>query len=88
MNIVDKGYKGIESIHKNSLEPIKSSKNHKLTNIEKWYNIEISRIRIAVEHVNSFLKKFKILGTRFRNRRKDFKMFVMFICEIYNFERA
>lgn len=86
--IVDKGYSGIEKIHENSLSPIKATKNHKLSSDEKWYNSNVSKIRIAVEHVNCFLKKFKILGTKFRNRRKNYKLFVTFICCIYNFERA
>ncbi len=86
--LVDMGYIGIEKIHKNSIIPIKSSKNHKLNNDEKWYNSEVSKVRIAIEHVNAFLKKFKIVSTRFRNRRKNFKLIMSVICGIYNFEVA
>ena len=75
-------------IHSNSIIPIKASKNHELTDDEKWYNNEISKVRIAVEHVNAFIKKFKITSTRYRNRRKNFKLFMSFICGIYNFEIA
>ena len=85
---VDLGYVGIEKIHKNSIIPIKSSKNHKLNDDEKWYNSEVSKVRIAIEHVNAFLKKFKIVSTRFRNRKKNFKLYMTFICCIYNFETA
>lgn len=85
---VDKGYIGINKIHNNSIVPIKASKNHKLTKNEKWYNNEISHTRIAIEHVNAFIKKFKIVSTRFRNRRKNFKLFMTLICGIYNFEIA
>lgn len=85
---LDKGYIGVEKIHNNSIIPIKGSKNHKLTEEEKWFNKEISKIRICVEHVNAFIKKFKIVSTRFRNRRKKFKLFMTFICGIYNFETA
>lgn len=84
----DLGYTGIEKIHKKSIIPIKSSKNHKLNGDEKWYNSEVSKIRIAIEHVNAFLKKFKIISTRFRNRRKNFKLYMTFICCIYNYETA
>lgn len=86
--IVDKGYLGIEKLHSKSIVPIKASKNHKLTDIEKWYNNEISKVRIAIEHVNAFIKKFKIVSTRFRNRRKNFKLYMSLICGIYNFETA
>lgn len=85
---VDKGYIGIEKIHFNSIIPIRASKKHQLTDEEKWYNNEISKVRITVEHVNAFIKKFKITSTRFRNRRKNFKLFMTLICGIYNFETA
>ena len=85
---VDKGYMGIVNIHNNSIIPIRASKKHKLTEDEKWYNNEISKIRIKVEHVNAFIKKFKIISTRFRNRRKHFKLYMSLICGIYNFEIA
>lgn len=83
---VDKGYIGIEKIHINSILPIKGSKYHKLNNEEKWYNNEISKIRITIEHVNAFVKKFKIVATRFRNKRKNFILFMTIICGIYNYE--
>lgn len=86
--LVDKGYMGINKIHVKSIIPIKASKNHRLTNDEKWYNNEISKIRIAIEHVNAFIKKFKITSTRFRNKRKNFKLYMALICGIYNFETA
>ncbi len=85
---VDKGYIGIKKIHFNSIIPIRASKKHQLTDAEKWYNNEISKVRIAIEHVNAFIKKFKITSTRYRNRRKNFKLYMTLICGIYNFETA
>ena len=85
---VDKGYMGINNIHSNSIIPIRASKKHKLTDDEKWYNNEISKVRIAVEHVNAFIKKFKITSIGYRNRRKNFKLYMSLICGIYNFETA
>ena len=79
---------GINNIHSNSIIPIRASKKHKLTDDEKWYNNEISKVRIAIEHVNVFIKKFKITSTRYRNRRKNFKLYMSLICGIYNFETA
>ena len=86
--MLDKGYVGINKIHANSIVPIKASKNHKLTKEEKKFNVEVSKIRIVIEHVNAFIKKFKIVSTRFRNRRKNFKLYMTVICGIYNFETA
>jgi hypothetical protein len=37
----DLGYLGIEDYHSNSFIPIKSSKNHQLTEDEKAYNKEL-----------------------------------------------
>ena len=85
---IDKGYKGIEKIHVKIIIPIKGSKKHKLSKDEKWYNSEISKLRISIEHVNAFIKKFKITSTRYRNRRKNFKLYMTLICGIYNFETA
>ena len=79
---------GINNIHSNSIIPIRASKKHKLTDDEKWYNNEISKVRIAIEHVNAFIKKFKITSTRYRNRRKNFKLYMSLICGIYNFGTA
>ncbi len=86
--LTDKGYLGIDKIHNKSMLPIKASKNHPLTNDEKWYNKELSKLRICIEHVNAFIKKFKIVSTRFRNKRKNFKLYMSLICGIYNFETA
>lgn len=85
---MDKRYIGIEKIHYNSIIPIRASKKHQLTDEEKWYNNEISKVRITAEHVNTFIKKFKITSTRYRNRRKNFKLFMTLIYGIYNFETA
>lgn len=88
VELVDKGYLGICKIHSNSILPIKTSKNHILSEEEKWYNSTVSKLRIAIEHTNSFIKKFKIFSTSFRNRRKNFKLYMSLICGIYNFEVA
>lgn len=86
--LFDLGYVGVLKIHKNSIIPIKSSKTHKLDSDEKWFNREVSKIRIVIEHTNAFIKKFKMVSTRFRNRRQNFKLFMSLICGIYNFETA
>ena len=84
--IVDSGYQGISHYHKNSKTPIKSSKNHKLSPKEKQYNRSISKKRIYVEHVNRYLKRFHILSSRYRNKRRKFGLRFYLICGIYNFQ--
>jgi len=82
----DSGYQGIKSIHSNSETPKKSSKLHPLTAEEKADNRRISKERIFIEHINSHIKRFKILSTRYRNKRKKHGLRMSLICGIYNYE--
>ncbi len=84
--LVDKGYQGIQKIHKLTDIPKKKTKKKKLTPEEKAKNREINRQRIVIEHVNRKLKIFKILSERYRNRRKRFGLRFNLIAGIYNYE--
>ena len=84
--LADSGYQGICHYHQNSEIPIKSSKKHPLSEEEKQYNHELSKRRIYIEHINCFLKRFRILSSKYRNRRKRFALRVSLICGIYNFQ--
>jgi hypothetical protein len=55
----DLGYLGIARYHSNSFIPIKSSKNHLLTEEEKTYNKEPAGRRVVIEHINAKIKTFK-----------------------------
>ena len=83
----DTGYLGLAQIHPNSLLPKKRSKNHPLTDQERKSNREISRKRIFVEHAIRFVKRFRILSERYRNRRKRFALRFSLIAGICNFDR-
>ena len=83
----DTGYLGLAQIHANSLLPKKRSKNHSLTDQERKSNREISRKRIFVEHAIRFVKRFRILSERYRNRRKRFALRFSLIAGICNFDR-
>jgi hypothetical protein len=83
---VDTGYLGIKKLHANSEHPIKSSKYHKLTKSEKAINRRISSQRVANEHAIGFLKRFKILAERYRNRRKRYGLRLNLIAGICNFD--
>ncbi len=82
----DSGYQGIQFIHENSETPKKGSKLHPLTKEEKANNTRISKERIFIEHINSHIKRFKILSTRYRNKRKKHGLRMSLICGIYNYE--
>ena len=82
----DSGYQGIQKIHTNSEIPKKATKLHKLTKEDKDNNRRISKERIFIEHINSHIKRFKILSTRYRNKRKKHGLRMSLICGIYNYE--
>lgn len=81
----DNGYLGIQEIFTKSLTPKKKSKYNPLTDEDKEFNKLISNIRIAVEHVNCQLKKFRILAERYRSRIETFHLRATIICCFYNF---
>lgn len=81
----DLGYLGINKIHANSKIPKKQSKNHSLTEEDIKYNKELGADRIFIEHTNGWIKRFKILGSRFRNNLNFFAPFSVLICAFYNF---
>jgi hypothetical protein len=73
-------------MHKNTILPKKSSKKKPLTLEEKKENREISSLRVINENVISFLKRFKIISDRYRNRRKRFGLRFNLIAGICNQE--
>jgi len=84
----DTGYQGLVPLHANSLLTKKRSQNHPLTKQQRKENHEISRKRIFVEHVIRFVKRFRILSERYRNRRKRFALRFSLIAGICNFDRS
>ena len=84
----DTGYQGLVQLHANSLLPKKRSKHHPLTKQQRKVNHEISGKRIFVEHAIRFVKRFRILSERYRNRRKRFALRFSLIAGICNFDRS
>ena len=82
----DTGYLGIKKIHANSEHPIKSSKYHKLNAEERAYNHDLASQRVTNEHSIGFLKRFKILAERYRNRRKRYGLRLNLLAGICNFD--
>jgi transposase len=82
----DNGYLGIQKLHGHAVIPKKQTKNHPLSKADKEYNHELSKQRIVVENVLASLKRFRILGDRYRNRRKRFGLRFNIIASIYNYE--
>lgn len=84
----DTGYLGLTDLHINSILPKKRSKKHPLTKQERKENRTISSQRIFVEHAIRFVKRFRILSERYRNRRHRFALRFSLIAGICNFDRS
>lgn len=82
---VDLGYLGINKVHNNSRVPKKKSKKHPLTEEDIKYNKVLGSDRIFIEHTNGWIKRFKILGSKFRNNLTYFASFSVLICALFNF---
>lgn len=83
----DTGYLGLEKVHNNSEIPKKRSKKKPLSKEEKGENRKKSKIRVVVEHTIRYLKRFKILSERYRNRRKRFGLRANLIAGLCNWDR-
>jgi hypothetical protein len=82
----DTGYQGIKRFHSNSVLPKKRTKKNPLSAADKAANRKISSERVGNEHAIGFIKRFKILSERYRNRRKRFGLRFNLIAGICNFE--
>jgi len=82
----DTGYQGITKIHANSELPKKRSKKNPLTKEDKERNRVISSERVSNEHTIGFIKRFRIISERYRNRRTRFGLRFNLIAGICNFE--
>ena len=70
--LADKGYQGIKKLHKNSRIPFKKTKKIALNQEQKNFNRQLAKERIVVEHIHRKLKIFRIISSRYRNRRQRF----------------
>jgi IS5 family transposase len=84
--IGDKGYQGVHRYHQVSIIPHKKTKKLPLTPEQKAENRQQSSVRVVVENVIRCLKIFRILSSRYRNRRKRFGLRFNLIAGIYNYE--
>ena len=82
--MTDLGYYGLEQDGFKLLMPIKKKKNFPLFKVEKKYNKMIEKIRVVIEHINSQLKRFRILSERSRNRRPRLRLTINLIATLIN----
>ena len=86
--LADSGYQGLQKLHLKTILPHKRRRKIPLTPQQKAHNTSLSSKRIFVEHVFAELKKFKILGSTYRNFRKKLHLRFNIIAGIYNLRFA
>jgi len=84
--LLDSGFVGIEKLHENSVLPVKKRKKQKRSNEKKRHNRSVSSQRVTNEHGIGFIKRFKILSERYRNRRKRFALRFNLLAGLCNFD--
>ena len=69
-NVLDLGYMGVKNDFPTVkyVLPFRKKRKSELSDEEKRHNRKHSKIRIIVEHTVSRIKKFGIMGTKFRNK--------------------
>jgi hypothetical protein len=84
----DLGYQGIREYHANSFIPIKSSKNHQLSEEEKAYNKELAVRRVVREHINAKIKTFRSMSYPYRGHCQNrHSLRMTLICGLINYDR-
>lgn len=85
--LADTGYQGVAKLHANSHTPHKKSKHQPLTPEQKQQNKTLASRRVKVEHALRFLKRFRILSSTYRNRRKRFGLRLNLIAAVANLHK-
>ena len=85
--LADTGYQGVRKLHAKSQTPHKKSKHHPLTPEQKQQNHALAARRITVEHALRYLKRFRILSSTYRNRRKRFGLRLSLLAAIANLHK-
>ena len=84
--LADAGYQGLEKRHQRSQTPHKKPRGRELTLVQKQENQLLAAQRIIIEMVFRMLKRFRILSSRYRNRRRRWGLRLNLIAGLYNLE--
>jgi hypothetical protein len=86
-NYYDLGYVGIEKGFPDikAVLPIKKKRNIELTKKEKRYNKRHRRQRVIIEHTICRIKKFNVMGNKYRNRLKRYDIMSDIVSGLVNY---
>lgn len=76
----DTGFQGIQKVHSHCYMPIKSTKKHPLTRVQKEMNKLISSIRVTVEHAIAGIKRYKATRDIYRHRIPNLDDLFQLLC--------
>jgi hypothetical protein len=73
-NVFDLGYMGVQNDYPTvkSVLPFRKKRKTELSKEEKIFNKKHSKMRVIAEHTICRIKKYGIMGTKFRNRLKRY----------------
>lgn len=86
--LADGGYRGLDALHPQTVLPIRKPRGGCLSENDQHNNRRLAKLRIRVEHVIRWLKRFRILKECYRNRRQRFGLRSRLIAGLHNFELA
>ena len=86
---VDRGYEGIDKVARGwEIEkPKKKAKGRELTEEEKGGNRGINRVRVVVEHKIMAMKRYQVIGGKYRGRGKGYRETVELLAGLVNMEQ-
>jgi hypothetical protein len=82
--MLDSGYQGVNEYLPNAIIPYKATKKNPLTVEQKAFNKMLSKLRVAIEHINRELKIFRICKETYRGKGERGLIRVRLISSLYN----
>jgi hypothetical protein len=86
--LADSGYQGIHHLHASTKTPYKARKGKPLTEEQKSHNRQLASQRVQIEHKIRSIKVFKIIGNRFRNKRKRYELKFKLVAGLVNWNNG
>lgn len=86
--LADSGYQGLQLRHVSAQIPHKARNGRPLNASQKAYNRLLASQRIQIEHKIRSIKVFKIIGNRFRNKRKRYELKFKLVAGLVNWNNG
>ena len=86
--LADLGFLGIHNEHINSIIPYKKTQLKPLTELQKKQNKKQASKRVTIEHINRDFKIFRICGTKYRGKHKNYEETWKLVAAIVNLKKS